>query len=55
MRSRVSVLRLVALATIAAVALALTGCATAAIEPGTGGLLFAPHEGCLKRNVLQPG
>jgi regulator of protease activity HflC (stomatin/prohibitin superfamily) len=36
-------------------ALAGTGCATATIEPGHRGLLFAPHDGGLKRDVLQPG
>ncbi len=34
---------------------ATSGCATATIEPGHRGLLFAPRDGGLKREVLQPG
>jgi regulator of protease activity HflC (stomatin/prohibitin superfamily) len=41
---------------IAAVALgATTGCATTVVEPGHRGLYFAPNDGGLNREVLQPG
>jgi regulator of protease activity HflC (stomatin/prohibitin superfamily) len=32
-----------------------TGCATTTVEPGHRGLYFAPNDGGLKRDVLQPG
>jgi regulator of protease activity HflC (stomatin/prohibitin superfamily) len=40
---------------LAAAALGSTGCATSTIEPGHRGLYFAPNDGGLKRDVLQPG
>jgi regulator of protease activity HflC (stomatin/prohibitin superfamily) len=40
---------------VAAAALGSTGCATTTIEPGHRGLYFAPNDGGLKRDVLQPG
>jgi regulator of protease activity HflC (stomatin/prohibitin superfamily) len=43
------------LAALVAVALASSGCATATIQPGHRGLLFAPKDGGLRRDVLQPG
>jgi len=36
-------------------ALGATGCATTTVEPGHRGLYFAPNDGGLKRDVLQPG
>jgi regulator of protease activity HflC (stomatin/prohibitin superfamily) len=42
-------------AALLAVALGTSGCATTTIEPGHRGLLFAPREGGLKHEVLQPG
>jgi regulator of protease activity HflC (stomatin/prohibitin superfamily) len=47
--------RLAAVAALLAAALGTTGCATTTIEPGHRGLLFAPRDGGLKREVLQPG
>jgi regulator of protease activity HflC (stomatin/prohibitin superfamily) len=44
--------------TFLAVAMAIgstAGCATTTIEPGHRGLYFAPNNGGLKREVLQPG
>lgn len=41
--------------TVAASALALGGCATTVVEPGHRGLYFAPNDGGLNREVLQPG
>jgi regulator of protease activity HflC (stomatin/prohibitin superfamily) len=49
------VFRIAALFAGLLLALAATGCATATIQPGHRGLLFAPHDGGLKREVLQPG
>ena len=46
--------RLLGLVGLAAAALGSTGCATATIEPGHRGLYFAPSEGGLRREVLQP-
>jgi regulator of protease activity HflC (stomatin/prohibitin superfamily) len=43
------------LAAAAIGALSATGCATTTVEPGHRGLYFAPNEGGLKREVLQPG
>jgi regulator of protease activity HflC (stomatin/prohibitin superfamily) len=40
---------------LAAAALGSTGCATAVVEPGHRGLYFAPNNGGLRRDVLQPG
>jgi regulator of protease activity HflC (stomatin/prohibitin superfamily) len=40
---------------LAVVALGATGCATTVVEPGHRGLYFAPNEGGLNREVLQPG
>jgi len=40
---------------IAAAALGTTGCATTVVEPGHRGLYFAPNDGGLNREVLQPG
>jgi regulator of protease activity HflC (stomatin/prohibitin superfamily) len=40
---------------LAAAALGATGCATTTVEPGHRGLYFAPNDGGLKRDVLQPG
>jgi regulator of protease activity HflC (stomatin/prohibitin superfamily) len=37
------------------VALGASGCATATVEPGHRGLYFAPYDGGLKRDLLQPG
>lgn len=48
-------LQLPRFAGLLAVALASSGCATATIQPGHRGLLFAPKDGGLKREVLQPG
>ncbi len=48
-------LRMLRLAAVLAVAVGSSGCATATIEPGHRGLFFAPHEGGLRREVLQPG
>ncbi|HEY5243109.1 MAG TPA: SPFH domain-containing protein [Polyangiaceae bacterium] len=42
-------------AAVLAVAVGASGCATATIEPGHRGLFFAPHDGGLRREVLQPG
>jgi regulator of protease activity HflC (stomatin/prohibitin superfamily) len=43
------------LAALLALALAASACVTATIQPGHRGLLFAPHDGGLKREVLAPG
>jgi regulator of protease activity HflC (stomatin/prohibitin superfamily) len=40
---------------LAVAALGTTGCATTTVEPGHRGLYFAPNDGGLKRDVLQPG
>ncbi|HEY8040175.1 MAG TPA: SPFH domain-containing protein [Polyangiaceae bacterium] len=40
---------------LVAAALGSTGCATTTVEPGHRGLYFAPNDGGLKRDVLQPG
>jgi prohibitin 2 len=40
---------------LAVAALGATGCATTTVEPGHRGLYFAPNEGGLNREVLQPG
>src|ERR1700722_8556043 len=40
---------------IAAATLGATGCATTTVEPGHRGLYFAPSDGGLKREALQPG
>lgn len=40
---------------LSAAALATTGCATTTVEPGHRGMYFAPNDGGLKREVLQPG
>jgi regulator of protease activity HflC (stomatin/prohibitin superfamily) len=40
---------------LAAAALGSMGCASAIVEPGHRGLFFAPSEGGLRRDVLQPG
>jgi regulator of protease activity HflC (stomatin/prohibitin superfamily) len=40
---------------LAITALGATGCATTTVEPGHRGLYFAPNEGGLNREVLQPG
>jgi regulator of protease activity HflC (stomatin/prohibitin superfamily) len=40
---------------LVAAALGSTGCATTTVEPGHRGLYFAPTDGGLKRDVLQPG
>ena len=40
---------------IAAATLGATGCATTIVEPGHRGLYFAPNDGGLKREPLQPG
>jgi regulator of protease activity HflC (stomatin/prohibitin superfamily) len=44
-----------ALVGLLAAATATAGCATVVVEPGHRGLLFAPLDGGLKRDVLQPG
>ena len=40
---------------LAVAALGATGCATTVVEPGHRGLYFAPSDGGLNREVLQPG
>src|SRR5580700_713468 len=40
---------------IAAATLGATGCATTTVEPGHRGLYFAPNDGGMKREPLQPG
>jgi regulator of protease activity HflC (stomatin/prohibitin superfamily) len=40
---------------IAAATLGTTGCATTTVEPGHRGLYFAPNNGGMKREPLQPG
>jgi regulator of protease activity HflC (stomatin/prohibitin superfamily) len=45
----------VACLALAVTALGATGCATTTVEPGHRGLYFAPNEGGLNREVLQPG
>jgi regulator of protease activity HflC (stomatin/prohibitin superfamily) len=40
---------------LAVTALGATGCATTVVEPGHRGLYFAPSDGGLNREVLQPG
>jgi regulator of protease activity HflC (stomatin/prohibitin superfamily) len=47
--------RLARVAALVAGAVVVSGCATATIEPGHRGLLFAPGEGGLQHEVLQPG
>ena len=43
------------LLTAAGLAFGASGCATAIVEPGHRGLMFAPTTGGLKHDVLQPG
>ena len=40
---------------LVAAALGSTGCSTTTVEPGHRGLYFAPNNGGLRRDVLQPG